>query len=127
MRISEIKSWLDHQIQTIRPDEVILEDIQLQKFGQGEEAVLTYKKLAHLQGVLKNYLYENGIIYKIVSPATWRALSQIKGKTRTERKRSAQIKVDEFYGIKVTQDEADAILICKWAVNDHKSNDMIIF
>lgn len=126
-RISEVKSWLDHKIQETKPDEVILEDIQLQKFGQGEEAVLTYKKLAHLQGVLKNYLYENGIPYKIVFPSTWRTLSQIKGKTRTEKKKSAQIKVEELYGISVPVDCAEAILIGKWGVNDHKSNDMIIF
>ena len=110
-----------------KPDEVILEDIQLQRFeGQGE-AVTTYKKLAHLQGVLKNYCYENGIPYKVVPPATWRTHTNIKGKTRTDKKRNAQLKVQSLYEVNVTQDEADAILICKWAADDHKNNDTITF
>jgi hypothetical protein len=57
--------------------------------GGESAAVTTYKKLAHLQGVLKNYCYENGVPYLIVPPATWRNFSNIKGKNRTDRKRSA--------------------------------------
>lgn len=125
-RIASVKAWLAYMIDQHKPDEVILEDIQLQKFDGGE-AVLTYKKLAHLQGVLKNYLYENGIPYKIVPVATWRNYSEIKGKNRTERKKSAQIKVKNFYEVNATQDEADAILIARWAAAEHKANDIIMF
>ena len=126
-RISLTKAWVASMIEQWKPDEVIFEDIQLQKFeGQGE-AVTTYKKLAHLQGVLKNYCYEHGITYKIVPPSTWRTYSNIKGKTRSDKKRSAQLKVEDIYEAKVTQDEADAILIGRWAVSEHKSNDMITF
>ena len=74
-----------------------------------------------------DYLYENGIPFKVVPVATWRNFSNIKGKSRTERKKSAQMKVEEFYGVKATQDESDSILIGKWAVNDNKSNEMIEF
>ena len=114
-------------LQTYNPDEVVIEDIQLQKFGEGEEAVLTYKKLAHLQGVLENYFYENGFVYKVVAPATWRAHSQVKGKSRLEKKKSAQLIIKGTYDVSVTQDEADAILIGHWAVNNHKKNEMISF
>lgn len=114
-------------VKKYKPDEVVLEDIQLQKFGNGDEAVLVFKKLAHLQGVLENYFYESGYPYNIVPPATWRAFSKIKGKTRTEKKRSAQLKVKELYDISVTQDEADAILIGQWAVDNYKKNEMIVF
>lgn len=114
-------------IQKYNPDEVILEDIQLQKFGEGEEAVVVYKKLAHLQGVLMNYFFESGLPFKVVPPATWRAASKIKGKTRTEKKKSAQLKIKDLYDVSVTQDEADAILIGKWAVEEHKNNEMIDF
>lgn len=110
-----------------KPDLVILEDIQLQKFGNGEEAVLVFKKLAHLQGVLKNYLYEMNYDYKVVSPSTWRAFSQIKGKSRTEKKKSAQLIVKKLYDVSVTQDEADAILIGRWGANEHSQNDIIKF
>lgn len=118
-------------IQNWQPDQVVIEDIQLQKFksvnGTEGDAVLTFKKLAHLQGALKNYFYEIGIPYKVVSVSTWRAYSDIKGTSRTDKKKNAQIKVKRFYDVSVTQDEADAILIARWAANEHKRNDIVIF
>lgn len=125
-RIAKTKFWFANMIQIWKPNLIVLEDIQLQKFDGGEQ-VLTYKKLAHLQGVLKNYCYENGYIYKIVPPATWRSASNIKGRTRTDKKKNAQIKIQELYDVKVTQDEADAILIGYWAAQDRKRNEMVQF
>lgn len=127
-RISQTKSWIACMIEKWKPDLVVLEDIQLQKFGEdGQEGVITFKKLAALQGVLKNYCFESGIIYKIVSPSTWRAHSGIKGKLRTDKKRNAQLKVKKLYDISVSQDEADAVLIGAWAVNDRQHSKMISF
>ena len=127
-RISQTKNWIACMIEKWKPDLVVLEDIQLQKFGEdGQEGVLTFKKLAALQGVLKNYCFESGIIYKIVSPSTWRAHSEIKGKSRTDKKKNAQLKVKRLYDISVTQDEADAVLIGAWAVNDRQNSKMISF
>lgn len=108
-------------IQKYNPDLIILEDIQQQ------DNVLTFKKLAWLQGVLINYLYERDFNFEVVSPATWRAHSEIKGKDRQSKKRHAQDKVKELYDVSVTQDEADAILIGKWAADNHKQNDLIEF
>ena len=126
-RIAKTKYWVAGMIQKWAPDQVILEDIQLQKFNDASEGVTTYKKLAHLQGVLKNYLYEQQIAYTLVSPATWRAYSEIKGKTRQDKKKNAQLKVKRFYDVSVTQDEADAILIGRWAMHQHKSSEIIEF
>lgn len=129
-RIGQTKYWVASMIAKWKPDMVVLEDIQLQKFktntGSGD-AVLTFKKLAHLQGVLKNYLFETGIPYTVVSPSTWRAHSEIKGKERTDRKRNAQLKIKNLYDVQVTQDEADAILIGRWAVHNHNQTKMIEF
>lgn len=126
-RIAKTKYWVASMIQKWNPDEVVFEDIQLQKFGEGNEAVLTFKKLAHLQGVLKNYCYENQILYSIVPSATWRAHVEIKGKTRQDKKKSAQLKVKRFYDISVTQDEADAILLGRYGAYAHKSTEIIEF
>lgn len=126
-KVAATKQWFVSMINSWKPDSVILEDIQLQKTNQGGDAVLTYKKLAQLLGVLENYLYETKIAYKIVPPATWRALSNIKGKNRTEKKRCAQLIVKQQYDISVSQDEADAILIGVWGAHQHKKNDIIIF
>lgn len=96
------------------PNEVIFEDIQLQKDEFGEN-VITYKTLAMLQGVLKNYCYEHGVPYKIVPPGTWREHSGVKGKTRSDRKKSGQIRVKYFYNLDVSNDVADAILLGRYA------------
>lgn len=125
-RISLTKAWVASMVESWNPDEVILEDIQLQKFDGGE-AVITFKKLAHLQGVLKNYLFEHGIPYQVVPPATWRNFASIKGSNRTDQKRNAQIKVKQIYDVEASQDEADAILIGRWAAAQYKTNDIISF
>ena len=125
-RIMKTKHWVANMLQVWKPDLVVFEDIQLQHFDGGEQ-VLTYKKLAHLQGVLENYCYENGFIYKVVPPATWRAYSEVKGRTRNDKKKSAQLIVKGLYDVNVTQDEADAILIGRWAAHDRKRNEIIMF
>lgn len=130
-RISSIKAWVAYMIEKFSIDTLILEDIQLQKFtkeqGGEEVAVLTYKKLAHLQGVLKNYCYENGIIYDIVSPATWKSYNNIKGKTRSDQKKSAQLRVEAIFDIKASSDESDAILIGRYAAAQQNSMQLIQF
>lgn len=114
------------------PDLVVLEDIQLQnykKYNSNEivNAVTTYKKLAHLQGVLKDYCYEINQICKIVPVATWRNFSNVTGSTRTDRKKSAQLRVKTLYDITVKQDEADAILIGRWGAHNSGIKQMHYF
>lgn len=86
-----------------------------------------FKKLAQLQGVLKDFLYDNDTPYKVVHSQTWRAKTGVKGRSRTDKKKSAQLLVKKQYDISVTQDEADAILMGTWAVIDAKKNEMIEF
>lgn len=126
-RVSKTKYWLASMISKWKPDMIVLEDIQLQKLGEHNEGILTYKKLAALQGVLINYIYEVNLPYQIVPPATWRNFSKIKGRTRNDQKRNAQLKVKNLYDISVTQDEADAILIGRYMANKRKQIQMISF
>lgn len=126
-RIALTKGWVAAMIQKWNPDLIVFEDIQLQKFGNNEEGVLTFKKLAHLQGVLENYCYEVGRPYKIVPVATWRNFNEIKGKSRTERKKNAQIKIKRHYDVNVSQDEADAILISRYAAHEKAKHKLISF
>jgi Holliday junction resolvasome RuvABC endonuclease subunit len=118
-RRTEIKQWLASMINNWKPDLVALEDIQLQQFGAKDgdniEGVTTFKTLAHLQGVLMNYLFENKIPYEIIHVSVWRKHCDIKGKSRSDKKKSAQLKVKEWYDVSVTTDEADAICIGKYA------------
>lgn len=129
-RISITKQWLASMIVNWSPDLVGIEDIQLQQFGEKNsnnvEGVTTYKVLAHLQGVLENYLFENNMNYEIVHTATWRAHCDIKGKSRTDKKKSAQLKVKDWYDIQVTQDEADAICIGKYLSETNSKKNTLI-
>lgn len=126
-RIAKTKQWVAAMIESWKPDKVVIEDIQLQRTNGEKEGVTTYKKLAHLQGVLINYFYEKNLQYDVVPPATWRSYSEIKGKQRTDQKKNAQLKVKRFYDVSVTQDEADAILIGRYAANQYSSTKIIEF
>lgn len=93
---------------------VIVEDIQLQQGKNGN--TLTFKQLAQLQGavivaVLDNYQQIPDIYYA----SSWKSFNKVTGRARAEQKRNAQKKVEELYGVKVTQDEADAILLGRYA------------
>lgn len=131
IKIANTKYWMASLIDKWKPDLIVLEDIQLQSYMKSEneraDAVVMYKKLAHLQGVLKNYIYELGLPYKIVAPATWRNFSAVKGKSRTDRKRSAQLRVKALFDVSVSQDEADAVLIARWGAHNHTINKIISF
>lgn len=120
-RIEAVRQWVASMIELWNPDRVAIEDIHLQKFeknfGYGNESVITFKTLAHLQGVLINYFYINGIKYDIIHSAKWREFCQIKGAHRSDKKRSAQLKIKEWYDVTVNQDEADAICIGKYEVD----------
>lgn len=126
-RIAQTKQWVASMIDKWKPNQVILEDIQLQKNEKDDDMVWTFKTLAHLQGVLINYFYEMRVNFDVVAVATWRNFSEIKGKTRTDKKKNAQLKVKRFYDISITQDEADAILIGRWAAHKKKATQIIEF
>lgn len=100
-------------------EEVAFEDIQMQ--GQVNN-VQTFKVLAEIFGVTQEFLVENGHSYHIVSSNTWKSKLQIKGCTRVEQKRNAQIYVLENFDKKVSQDESDAICIGTSIVLDNKKN-----
>lgn len=118
-RINCVKEWLRNMINMWQIDYVWLEDIQLQDKKETEEyneniGVTTYKVLARLQGVLINLLYTANIPYNIVHVSTWRKYCNIKGRSRADKKKNAQLQVLEWYGINVSLDEAEAICIGRY-------------
>lgn len=90
-------------------DQVAFEDIQLQESAFNN--VVTYKILAEIFGVTEELMAELKVNYQIVSSQTWKSKLEIKGKNRTEQKRNCQTWVSNFYNIKCTQDESDAIAL----------------
>ena len=108
-KINEIKKWLEVVCQTVQPDLVIVEDIQLQKNVQ------MFQTLANLQGVIKDTLYEKKIPHELVYSSTWRSgLGINKNAERENAKKITQDYVKMCYHINATQDEADAICIGKF-------------
>lgn len=105
VRISEIKSTVFDFIEEFNPDYIALEDVQLQSNAD------THKKLSMLLGVLENALLEGKYQYEIIPVGEWRKLTGVKGRKREEQKKSAQAIVQRIYGLDVSEDEADAILI----------------
>lgn len=104
-RIDYNKLFLDKLYSTYKPDMISIEDIQQQKNP------LTFKKLAHLQGLLINYLHINGIPYMILKPSEWRSKLGIKGAKREIQKRNSIKYILNKYNIDVTDDESDSICI----------------
>lgn len=112
----QIKNWLISMIENWQPDFIALEGIQYEeKFG-----AVTYAKLARLQGILMCAIDELGISYTVCHTATWRNYCDIKGKTRTDKKRSMQLKIKEWYDVTVSDDCADAIGIGHYAITQSK-------
>lgn len=115
-RINQVKKWLLEMIEGWKPDYVGVEHIQLQIYDSASKnpQVEMYRKLANLQGVVFDALYELSMPASLVYPVEWRAFCGITGKKRPEQKEKARELVRQWYGLKCTEDEADAICIGKY-------------
>lgn len=115
-RDNYIKQRLISMMQQWQPDLVALEGIQYQQ-GVG---VTTFETLARLQGILMEATFEEKVPFLICPTNTWRAHSSVKGKTRVDKKRSMQLIIKQMYDVSVTEDEADAIGIGRYAAETQK-------
>lgn len=113
LRTHQINEWLVSMINNWCPDLVAIEGIQY----QGSAGVTTFQALARLQGVLIETCVQLGMPYLICPTNTWRAHCKVKGRTRSDKKKSMQLLVKEWYDISVTDDCADAIGIGRYAAS----------
>ena len=104
-KVHNLKMFLEKCIEEFNVDLVAIEDIQAQKNAK------TFKSLAYLQGVLKNYMYENHIPFCILPPKVWKKQFNIKGKAREVQKANTQKYVKEKFGVSAGEDECDSICI----------------
>ena len=111
-RLEQIKTNIIELIAKYDIDEVVFEDIQLQDMAGGKEVgIKTFKILAEVFGLVHELLTEMEMDYTIVPPVVWKATFKIAGKGRKVEKKMAQDYVFNTYGIKCTEDEADATCI----------------
>lgn len=118
LRLVKIRNKVTSLINEYSINKILLEDIQLQ--GQTNN-VTTYKALAEVLGVLEELSRELGIPHELVHSQSWKSTLGIKGRDRTTQKRNAQAFVVDYYNIKVSQDESDAICIGAHYVKSNKS------
>ncbi len=97
--------------EVIKPDYVFLEDTQYQN------NFASFQALSQFQGIIMGgLLFEKNIGFQIVQPTTWKSAVGVHGKKRKEQKSSAIQIVKTMFGFKdISEDEAEAILIGKWA------------
>lgn len=93
-------------------DYVVIENVQYQNNYN------TYCQLSQMQGVIFNLLFERDIPFCLVQPTKWKSFNGIKGRKRVEQKANTIQMVKSKYGLDVTEDEADAIGIGYWAINN---------
>lgn len=110
----EIKNWFISMIKNYEPDFVALEDVQ---YNEKRGGVTTFATLARLQGILMSTAQELGVEYVACSIPSWRNYCGVKGRSRTDQKRSMQLLVKSWYDIDVSDDCADAIGIGYYAIS----------
>ena len=114
-RINDMGYQISQLVDRIKPTVVIMEDIQFQRnYG-------TYKRLANLQGVIFTYLYLHQTPFLLVEVTKWKSYLGVLSKGRANQKRDTKLRVREIYNLEadeITEDEADAIGIGHWAINN---------
>ena len=111
-RLEYIRNKIIELVNQYDIDEVVFEDIQLQDMSGGKEVgIKTFKILAEVFGVVHELVEELDVDYTIVPPIVWKATFKIAGKGRAKEKKMAQEYVFNTYGMKCTEDEADATCI----------------
>lgn len=121
-RLFYIKNQIKTLIDKYEIDEVVFEDIQFQKSVNGvsvPENVKTFKTLAMVFGIVYELCVELQMPRTAVLAATWKSKLGIKGKQRNDQKKDAQRFIKETYDIKCSQDEADAICIGTYIINNN--------
>lgn len=119
-RLAAVRDWVTSMVTNLKPNYVGLEGIQYQdsSTSSGKMGVTVFQTLAHLQGILMLACYDAKVPFALCPTNTWRNKCGVKGRSRVDRKRSMQLLVKEWYDVSVSEDEADAIGIGAYLVNN---------
>ena len=112
-RLFKIRQKVNELTLLYKPNKIVFEDIQLQENAGNN--VETFKTLAEVFGIIYEYATEIDLPNEAILAGTWRKGLGIAGKYRNDQKRNAQKWVFDNQGIKVVEDEADAICIGAYA------------
>ena len=119
LRLMELQKHLTELYHKYEFDKIYFEDIQLQAGN-----ALTYKHLAFAQAAIILWCGNMNIDYEILSPSHWRKiLGGNFGRKRAEQKRHAIELVENWYGVDVSSDVADAICLGKAAIQENQKRE----
>lgn len=107
-RIGEMGIAICKKIKEIKPDCVIIEDVQAQS------GVSTVILLSRLQGFILGWCYVHNIRTEIIKPSEWRSLLHFKqgaGVKRKELKEQGINYIKNKYGLDLSEDECESICI----------------
>ena len=104
-RIYDVAQRVNKLIDDYKPDILVLEE----PFAKNSMHV--FEVLCELYGVLGYVAQQRNIQLKTFTAAVWRAILGLKGKNRAEQKLNAINSVEQEFGLQVSEDEAEAILI----------------
>jgi len=104
-RIKLMRKLVSEYIHEYKPQFVMFEGVQFQQNYQ------VYSQLSQLLGALYSICLDEEIAFQIIEPAAWRKKIGIKGRKREEQKLNAVDYVRGRFGIDVTDDVAEGILI----------------
>lgn len=107
-RVKHMGQQICAKIDEIKPNMVIIEDVQDQGSPQ------TMKLLARIQGIAIGYAYANGMSIHILAPSSWRKVlgyQQGPKVKREELKAQSVNRVKESYKLELSEDICEAICI----------------
>ena len=113
LRLWKIRQKVEELYRKYLPDKIVYEDIQLQQ-GMVNN-VVTFKSLAEVFGIIYEYATELGLPNEAILSGTWRKGLGITGTKREQYKPNTQKWVLDNCGVRVNEDEADAIAIGAYA------------
>jgi Holliday junction resolvasome RuvABC endonuclease subunit len=92
--------------------------IETQAFHKNVKNPKTVMRLVQIRAYWECLALRRGLVVQGVGANQWQSVVIGSGNSvdRAERKRRAQARVKALFGVKVTQDEADAICIGIWAM-----------
>lgn len=117
--MQEIKNILDYY----EPDIIVMEECLL------KTNIATVKLLSYLAGAIISWAADNQVEFRFQLPSEWRKRVEIVQGPKTPRDKLKQEAIDmvkERFGIDVTDDEAEAVLIAHSVFCGVKSKDIDI-
>ena len=123
LRLWKIRQKVEELYKKYLPDKIIYEDIQLQQGAVNN--VVTFKSLAEVFGIIYEYSTELEVDNEAILAGVWRKGLGIAGNRRDIQKSNAKKWVLDNFGIKVVEDEADAICIGAYAAGIRSEKQVI--